>query len=165
MIRLLKGRICWMVFLCEVCWGLAAIAAPHSPVQWHIKSAPAHPVKAAGKFEATLTGQVEPGWHLYALEEPDGGPLATEINLTDGDPADLERVSEGKPKFSPDPTSGKATGSFEGSVDFGLHMQMARDAAAGQHTLHVLIRFQSCNDKMCLPPHTDTVELPVVVAK
>ena len=67
----------------------AAQAAVKPPVQWHVKTAPAKAVKAGAKFTVSITGQIDSGWHLYALQEPQDGPLATEIALTDGDPPKL----------------------------------------------------------------------------
>ncbi len=139
-------------------------AAPLKPiVQWHIKAAP-RTVKAGTKFTVTITGDLDPGWHLYALEEPEDGPVATEIALTDGDPADLIRVEEGEPKVVPDPLFKKPTGYFDHSADFMLHLQAAKTPAASSQ-LRVLIRYQSCNDHVCLPPHTDTVNVPLAISR
>lgn len=143
--------------------GFKADAAPKRPVQWHVKASPAKPVKPGAKFNITITGQLDPGWHLYALEEPQGGPIATEIALTDGDPADLLRVEEAKPKFLPDPSSHQPTGFFENSADFTLHLQSAREAGPG--ALRILVRYQSCNDQVCLPPHTDTIPVPLTISR
>jgi hypothetical protein len=74
-------------------------------------------------------------------------------------------VEESKPKVVPDPVFQVATEFFENTASFTLHLQMAGDAAPGAHTLHVLVKYQSCNDRVCLPPHTDTVEVPVVVGR
>ena len=142
-----------------------AAAPPHSPVQWHIKNAPTKPWRLGAKFDLTLAGQIEPGWHVYALEEPEGGPLATTVSLSEGDPADVDRVTEAKPKVALDPAFGKPTGLFEGGVEFTLHGQVARDAAPGAHSLHVLVRFQTCSGSLCLPPHTDVVEVPITLAR
>jgi thiol:disulfide interchange protein DsbD len=144
---------------------LSAQAAARVTVQWHVKAAPGKAVRAGTKFIVTICGQLDPGWHLYALEEPQGGPIATEVALTDGDPADLIRVEEGKPKVLPDPLFQKPTGYFEGSADFTLHLQLAKDANAGPGTLHILVRYQSCNDRVCLPPHTDTIPVELTVAR
>lgn len=145
--------------------GVAPAAPPHSPVQWRVKNSPTRPWKLGAKFDLALDGQIEPGWHVYALEEPDGGPIATTVSLTEGDPADVDRVTEGKPKVVLDPAFGKATGLFEDTVEFTLHGKVARDAAPGTHTLHLLVRFQSCSGSLCLPPHTDTVEVPVTLVR
>jgi thiol:disulfide interchange protein DsbD len=143
----------------------AAHAAVKPPVQWHVKTAPAKPVKAGSKFTVSINGQIDAGWHLYALEEPQDGPIATEIALTDGDPADLIRVEEAKPKVLPDPVFQKPVGFFTGSADFTLHLQLAKDASPGPGTLRVLVRYQSCNDRVCLPPHTDTVTVALMMTR
>ncbi|WP_263381930.1 protein-disulfide reductase DsbD N-terminal domain-containing protein [Granulicella arctica] len=140
-----------------------ASAAPKAPVQWHVKAAP-KTVKPGAKFNVTITGVLDPGWHLYALEEPQGGPVATEVALTEGDAADLIRVEEAKPRVLPDPLFQQPTGYFEGSADFTLHLQAAKEASATSG-LRILVKYQSCNDRVCLPPHTDTITVPFTIAR
>ncbi len=156
--------VCLLLLLVVAVY-LAAQAAVKPPVQWQVKTAPAKAVKAGAKFTVTVTGQIDAGWHLYALEEPEGGPIATEIALTDGAPADLIRVEEGKPKVLPDPVFQKPVGFFAGSADFTLHLQLAADASPGPGTLRVLVRYQSCNDRVCLPPRTDTVPVALTMTR
>jgi hypothetical protein len=151
-----------IVFATTACY---SAHAAKTPVQWHIKNAPAKAVKAGAKFNLTIEGQIDPGWHLYALEEPAGGPIATIVGLTEGDPADLLRVEAGKPKVQPDPLFNIQTGFFENTADFTLHLQLNSGVPPGVSTLHVLVRYQSCNDRLCLPPHTDTIEVPLTVTK
>ena len=146
--------------------GVRASAAAKPPVHWSVKTAPAKAVKLGAKFNVTVRGEIDPGWHLYALEEPDGGPVATEITLTEGDSAELVRVEESKPKILPDALFQRPTGFFEGSAEFTLHLQAARVAGAtGTNGLRVLVRYQSCNDRICLPPHTDTIPVPLAAAR
>ncbi|RXH55515.1 protein-disulfide reductase DsbD domain-containing protein [Granulicella sibirica] len=145
--------------------GSAAFAAPKVTVQWRVKAAPTKPVKAGAKFTVVITGQPDPGWHLYALEEPQGGPIATEIALTEGDPADLVRVEEAKPKVLPDPNFQQPTGFFDSAADFTLHLQSARNASADASALHILVRYQSCTDRVCLPPHTETMTVPLTIGR
>lgn len=142
-----------------------ADAAQKPTVQWHVKASPAKPVKPGAKFNVVISGEPDPGWHLYALEEPQGGPVATEIALTEGDPADLLRVEEARPKFLPDPVSQQPTGFFDKSADFTLHLQSAANATPGSSVLRVLVRYQSCNDHVCLPPHTDTIPVPLTIGR
>ena len=141
-----------------------AYAAPKSPAQWHVKTVPAA-AKAGTKIAITVSGQIDPGWHLYALEEPEGGPIATVVGLTEGDSADLLSVDESKPIVIDDPLFHLRTGFFRGTADFTLHLRVDPSAKPGLNHLHVLIRFQSCNDQVCLPPHTDTVEVPLNVTR
>ena len=141
-----------------------AYAAPKSPAQWHIKTIPAS-AKAGAKITLTVSGQIDPGWHLYAMEEPDGGPIATVVGLTEGDPADLLSVNESKPIVIDDPLFHMRTGFFRSSVDFTLHLCVDPSAKPGPNPLHVLIHFQSCNNQVCLPPRTDTLEVPLNVTR
>ena len=136
-----------------------------TPVHWQTKDASAKPLKPGAKFTVVLEAMIDPGWHLYALEEPKGGPTATEIALTEGDAADLLRVDQSKPKVLPDPVFQQPTGFFETAADLHPPLQLAPDASPGPHTLHVLAKYQSCNDRLCLPPHTDTLEIPITAAK
>ena len=142
----------------------AAYAAPKSPAHWHVKTVPTS-AKAGAKIALTISGQIDPGWHLYAMEEPDGGPIATVVGLTEGDPADLLSVDESKPILIDDPLFHLRTGFFRSAVDFTLHLRVDPSAKPGLNPLHVLIRFQSCNDQVCLPPRTDTLEVPLNVTR
>jgi len=141
----------------------ASFAAAKAPVVWSVKQSPAKAVKRGVKFSVTVAGQIDPGWHLYAMEEPQGGPVATVVALAEGDPADLLRVEESKPKLLPDPVFQQPTGFFEGSAAFTLRLTLDKNANPGAQTLHVLIRYQSCNDRLCLPPRTDAVNVPFTV--
>jgi Disulphide bond corrector protein DsbC len=155
-------------FLLVVAFAILSIESANAAkptVQWQIKNPPTKALKQGTKFNVALVGQIDSGWHLYALEEPTGGPVATIIGLTDGDPADLLRVEEAKPKILLDPLFNLQTGFFEGTADFTLHLQLAKDAPIGASALHVLVRYQSCNDRVCLPPHTDTVVIPLTITK
>ncbi len=130
--------------------------APAPPVHWRIAGAPHNAVKPGAKFDITVAGAIDPGWHLYALDEPDGGPIATQVGLADGDPAEVLRVRSTKPLVKRDSAFGMDTGMFEGSAAFTLHLR----AAAGPdpvHSVAVLVRYQACNNEVCLPPRTDTV--------
>jgi hypothetical protein len=145
------------------CAALAAV--PKAPVSWTGKLVPAKAVKPGAKVEVQLTGVLDAGWHLYALEEPEGGPIATVVALTEGDAAELEQVTESKPKMAPDPAFGQTDGYFTESAGFVLHARVAPDASGGEHPLHVMVKYQSCNDKVCLPPRTDVVVVPLTVGR
>ena len=136
-----------------------ATPPPPTPIHWQATS-PTHP-RPGAKLDLQLTAKIDPGWHLYTLTEPEDGPTPTEINLTEGDPATLLRTQQSKPRTVQDPVFGRPVTLFESSATFTLHLQLAPTFPAGPHPLHLLIRYQSCNDQVCLPPHTDTVEVPL----
>lgn len=55
-------------------------------------------------------------------------------------------------------------GYFEGSAEFALPVRVAPGAAAGPQKVLVSVSYQTCNDRMCLPPRTVKLELPAEIA-
>lgn len=133
-------------------------------VVWHIDP-PAHALKPGVNLNVVLAAHIDPGWHLYALEEPPGTSSATLIGLVEGDPADLLHVDEGRPITSFDPLSNVPIRWFSGTANFILNLELAKDLRIGPTSLHVMVRYQSCNDRLCLPPHTDLITVPFTVEK
>ena len=138
-------------------------AAPLPVVHWRVDQGPGRPLRPGEPFAAHVHGTIDPGWHIYTLEEPEGGPLETVLELTEGGAAELLHVDQGQPESVMDAAFGQRTTRFRGHADFALQLRVAMDAALGAGTVHILVRYQSCNDRLCLPPRTDTVTLPIVV--
>ncbi len=131
--------------------------APRSPVAWQVA-----PPKAVGAtLKLTLQGRLDPGWHLYALEEAADGPIPTTITLAEGDPAELLQVTEAKPRTARDPAFNAPTRFFDATAAFHLRLVPAKTAPAPGAAVHILVRYQSCNGEVCLPPRTDTVAVPL----
>ena len=149
------------LLLCLIVIASRAPAAPPQPVQWSVGNVVGSHLSPGAKFTVILAAAIEPGWHLYALEEPEGGPQPTEIALAEGDPVTLLSVDQGKSGFVADPVSRQLTAFFEHRASFTLHLQLPPTMPRPATVLHVTIRYQSCNDKMCLPPRTDRVEVPL----
>ena len=139
----------------------SATAAPPTPAHWSIQQPSHKPLAPGATFTVTLAAQIQPGWHLYALQEPDGGPLPTEIGLAENDPLVLLDVSEPAPRKLPDPLTHSVAGIFLDNVAFTLKLRAPRTAPPAGTISHVLVRYQTCNDQVCLPPHTETVGLPL----
>lgn len=156
----------WFAAGVGVMWlvaGVGAVAETKSPVQWQVKAAPHGAVKAGAKFEVGVSGQIDDGWHVYAMEEPDGGPIATQVALADGDAANLLRVAEDKPHMVQDAAFNLQTGVHLKTVAYTLHLQAGTET--GSRPLHVVVRYQSCNENVCLPPRAETIEVPLVIAR
>ncbi len=139
----------------------ANAAAPPTPARWSVRPADRGPSAPGATFSVLLTADIQPGWHLYALDEPDGGPLATEIGLAKNDPLTLLDVNEPEPRKVPDPLTHSVAGIFLNSVVFTLKLRAPRTRPPHDAVSHILIRYQTCNDQVCLPPHTETVALPL----
>ena len=142
------------------------LAAPADPVAWKLQTAYSGPVKPGTRFNVKLLATVQNGWHLYSMKPMAEGPIATRIWIGDGQPFSLAGgVQAPDPQVVQDPTLGMEVELYEGEAQFTLPVKLAPGTAAGAHTLVVSASYQSCNDKICLPPKTVKVEIPVTVAR
>lgn len=134
------------------------------PAKWSLDS------PAKGKFldttdvvELTLEARIEPGWHLYALDQPPGGPIPTTIVVSKGSPVQLKgAIESGRPKMSPDPNfivNGRplVTKYFEETARFRFAVEVLTNGQSEE--LAVDVRYQLCNDTFCLPPRIKRVTL------
>jgi thiol:disulfide interchange protein DsbD len=139
-------------------------AAPVDPVLWKLQ-APAKPVKSGAPFIVKLVAAIEPGWHLYSLKPVAEGPIPTRIWIGEGQPFKLAgAIDAAEPVTANDPALNMEVETYEGEAVFTLPVQAA-GGSAGQQRLVVSASYQSCNNKLCLPPKTVKVELPVTVTK
>jgi thiol:disulfide interchange protein DsbD len=140
-------------------------AAPADPVAWKL-TPPAAPVKAGARFTVKLLAAVQGGWHMYSLKPVAEGPIATRIWVAEGQPFALAgSVQAPEPQTMQDASFGMEVELYEGEVEFGLPVRVAAGAAPGVQKLVVSASYQSCNDKLCLPPKTVKVDVLVTVGK
>lgn len=139
---------------------LFAVSPAQDRAKWTLSAEPAVQKLAAGeKVNAALKADLESGWHLYALEQPDGGPIATTIKVTEGKPFSIDgQIDSPKPIVKTDPLftgpddKPLETKFFTDSVTFKVPVKATSDTAFAALSLDV--RFQLCNDQFCLPPRT-----------
>jgi DsbC/DsbD-like thiol-disulfide interchange protein len=140
-------------------------AAPADPVAWKLQ-APSAPVKAGARFSVKLLAAVQEGWHLYSLKPMAEGPVPTRIWIAEGQPFSLAgTVQSPDPQVMQDPSFGMEVEFYEGEALFTLPLRVSPGAAPGAQKLVVSAAYQSCNDKLCLPPKTVKVEMPIAVGK
>ena len=63
-----------------------AVAAAQTPVVWSLERENAQPLKPGSSFTMLVKAEIEFGWHLYAISQPPGGPIPTEVNLAAASP-------------------------------------------------------------------------------
>lgn len=134
-----------------------------NPTKWILESdAKGKSLKTGESVAVKVKAEVEGDWHLYSLEQPKGGPIATTIKVAEGSQFEMVGKAEevSKPKVQPDPNfiiDGKPleTRFFTKSAEFDVTLKALADAVAESIALDV--RFQLCNDTVCLPPRTKRV--------
>lgn len=128
------------------------------PVKWTL-SRKSQTVKSAVNisFTADLKAKIEKGWHLYALEKIDGGPIPTRITLGENQPFEISEIKSPPPIETPDSAFGVVTKYYENSADFLLTLKSLQEINE-LPKLQVKVRYQICNDEICLPPKAVLVE-------
>lgn len=139
----------------------AFIVNAQNPVSLSINVAPSS-VPAGGKGTAKVTASIGGGWYMYSITQGGGGPTPTRVTL-DGGPFKAGGVSGPKPKVKFDENFQMNTESYSGSATFNIPFTVAADAPAGSQDLTASVRFQVCNDSVCLPPKTLKVSAPVAI--
>ena len=141
-------------------------AAPPDPVAWRVHDSAAAPVKAGATFRLKLAAAAQDGWHFYSLKPMAEGPIPTRIWIAEGQPFSLAGgVQATEPQVMQDASFGMEVELYEGEAVFTLPVRVAAGAMPGAQKLVVSASYQSCNNRVCLPPKTIKVEVPVTIAK
>jgi len=107
--------------------------------------------------------KLDPGWHLYSLSTPKGGPIPTTIRPAQGAPIDALRVYQPKPSRAMDPNFNLERRLTTARSEFLLEIGIRRDAPEGSAELRIESRYQLCNDRMCLPPVRRTAAASILI--
>jgi DsbC/DsbD-like thiol-disulfide interchange protein len=135
-------------------------------VSWTLSAPATANLKPGGRVDLTLRGEVVDGWHVYALEQPSGGPIPLRVTLDQSDIA----AADGAPAADPPEKVFDTSFRFETlyySKPFTLTVpvRLGADVAPGPQQIPVSVRFQTCNGKICHPPKTIRLSAPVNVRK
>ncbi len=133
---------------------LPVFAVAQNPVSWSLESdAKGKSLKPGEKFSATLKAAIEGKWYLYAVEQPAGGPFPTKITVTENLPFEIEgKISSSAPVTKFDPNFGIETKTFSEKAEFTIPLKTTAETSGD--ALAINVRFQVCDDSVCLPPKT-----------
>jgi DsbC/DsbD-like thiol-disulfide interchange protein len=129
-------------------------AAPQNgpdPVQWSL-ALKQNSVKPGGKILATLTATIQPGWHMYSMTTPKGGPNPTTVMLADNPAVAGVKIFQPKPERQMDTAFKLETETFEKQLPLMLEITAKPNAAIGAVNLEAQVRYQACQNTLCLPP-------------
>lgn len=139
--------------------GLTPLSYAKTPIPVHftavISPSPAHPGEVA---TVVVKATIDTGWHVYSIVPTPNGPAATEIDSI-GDWTAAAATSEDAPTRKFDPNFSKEVGYHEGTATFSRQFRIPQLGSEGQSLPPVTLRYQTCNDKICLPP--TSVQIPL----
>ncbi|MGE5835315.1 MAG: protein-disulfide reductase DsbD domain-containing protein, partial [Acidobacteriota bacterium] len=148
-------------------------AFAQDPVRWSIARAeregagarrPSPTVTAGGTFEIRVDATIEDGWHVYATSQPAGGPVPLKIDIPRGGPFSLAgAIDEPLPQREFDPNFQLDTLFHKERAVFGVPVRVAANTPSRGHRLRVVVSYQTCNDRLCLPPKDEELGLEISV--
>lgn len=116
------------------------------PVTWSFRSEKT----AENSYDIVMTATIEDRWHLYAMDLPEGGPVATSFTFEtpEGFTLDGKPVAVNAPEVKFDNSFGMDIGMHSGSIEF--RQKITVDSLPV--TVKGFVTFMSCDDTQCLPP-------------
>src|ERR1700676_22457 len=106
------------------------LAQKLDPVQWTLTS-DVTKAPPGSTIPLKLTAKLEPGWHLYSLTTPPGGPIPTTATLADNSSVEKVVLSPPKPERKLDPSFGVDTETFANEAAFWVTTELKKDAPQG----------------------------------
>jgi len=138
---------------------LTASVAAQNPSSWRLETDKQGEIKLGDTLKASLSATIESGWYLYALDQPEGGPTAMRIVVTQDSPFALDGdIVAPRPdtktdnNFRDENDKPLVTKSYRNKVAFSIPVKAVATTLA--ESLSLDVRIQLCNDTVCLPPKT-----------
>jgi thiol:disulfide interchange protein DsbD len=118
----------------------------YDPVTWDFS----YEKKSENSYELVFNAEIEKGSHIYALEIPEGGPIATSftINSPTGFILDGKPYEVSKPEEVFDEAFGFKIKSFSDKAEFRQKIT----SQSSSFTVTGLVNYMSCNNTTCSPP-------------
>jgi len=136
-------------------------ALAQDPVHWSAKLAPGT-ATPGGRIEVLVSATVDEEWHVYSITQGPGGPVATTVAV--GPRAIFTRdgvIGGPKPVTAFDRNFDIDTETYEAGFTLAVPVRIAAGAPAPGATLLVEVRYQACTSRLCLPPATVALNVPL----
>jgi thiol:disulfide interchange protein DsbD len=143
--------------------GPAGPAGAQTAARWSMTVPTGTKIEAGAAFDVRVTAEIDPGWHLYAMTQTAGGPVALFFASANDSPFRLAGNIIGPlPVTGFDPNFGIETQYHEERADFAVPFAVAADAS-GRQALALDVSYQTCTDRFCLPVATERLSLALAV--
>ena len=144
----------------------ASVAAAPSPgtekVRVRVTSGPLR-VRAGKQARVTLTLTMTSGWHINSATPSEPSLIPTRVTLGRGNVGAALDGAVLYPQASEVMLGGSRLSVYEGAVHFTVPLVVGASARPGPGAIFLRVAYQPCSDRVCLPPETQEVRLPVTV--
>ncbi len=142
---------------------MAGARIQDDPVRWTAEVA-LDDLAPGARAVVLVKAVIEKGWYIYSITQEEGGPVPSRISLGPDRPFTLVGDPTGpRPKVRFDRNFSMKVEVHEGSVVYEVPVQVSGEAAAGDSEIPIRARYQACTDRICLPPQTEEVSIPVTI--
>ena len=117
-------------------------------------------VKRGATFIEALKVVVQPGFHVNSDKPKDEFIIPLKLTWSGGP---LEATSTSYPKPEEIQVGSERLTVFTGTFNIQTEFKAPEHAQAGPATMKGKLRYQACNDQMCLRPATIDVRVPVAI--
>lgn len=130
----------------------------HAQVEAKMELFPASDAVSRGtRLKAHLVLEIAPGWHIASITQADGGPMRTEVNLSEKQPFILaDRIISPVPHIEHSQVLGMDIETYSGVAVFTLPLIAAENCKVGTK-ITAEVTYQACSEKNCLLPQTQKV--------
>jgi len=124
-------------------------ASSYAQIESHVKWAEGVKKISATEAVILIKATIDEGWHIYSVNQKEGGPVKTTITLSPSKVFSLVgKTTEPTPVTKFEKSFGINVSYFENSVVFQQKVKLK----AKQTIVKGKIEFMTCNDQKCLPP-------------
>ena len=124
------------------------------PVKWSYAAKKINDKEAILFIKATI----DEGWHIYSVNQPDGGPVKTSFTFFPSKEYNLiDKLMEPKPQVKYENNFKIDVRYFEKSVVF----QQKVKVKTKHTTISGKLNFMVCNEEKCLPPEDIIFKIPI----
>ncbi len=163
--------VCLLIFVLSACSkGTQDPAGTASPEAPKISSAsvvkvavPPVEIPAGGSNEAVVRLAIQAGYHINANPATYPYLKATELEVTDTDEVSMDYTYYPNPQVKKFAFAEQPLRVYEGETPLKVLLHADKKAPKGNHPISCKLNVQACDDKVCYPPATLDVTIPVVV--
>lgn len=121
-------------------------------------------VKAGATAEATLAVELREGYHCNSDKPSDEYLIPLKLTWAQG-ALQADEIVYPKPQMEKYAFSDKPLSVYTGDFQIVTKFKAPANAPVGQSMLTAKLRYQACTNRMCLPPKTVDVSMPVEIVK
>lgn len=134
-----------MLMIAMALVGSSAFSQIEKPVKWSF----AIKKESKGVAVVFLKADIQSSWHIYSLDQKEGGPIKTAFTFSpSADYSLLGKASQPTPRTKFEGVFNMNISYFENSVIFQQKIKLN----SGKGTLHGKLEYMTCNNQKCLPP-------------